>query len=305
MSGQVSEEVAYTDLDARIDDYLTHLRVERGLAENTLESYSRDLSDFAGAMIDLGYGDVGEVKPADVAAWTRGLAQAGLAASTQKRMLVAVRGLCRYLVRREVLAEDPAALVQLPKVGKRLPDAVHLEEVRAMIEAAKESPRDLALVMLLYGAGLRISEAVELDVGGVHLDAGLVRVVGKGSKERLVPIGEPTIEVLRAYLASDRPRRLKSGPSDALFPGRGGKGTFTRQAAFKLVRRLARAAGLGRDISPHKLRHAFATHLVTRGADLRSVQVMLGHADLRTTEIYTHVDDQHLRRTYDAHHPRR
>lgn len=301
----VSEEVAYTALDAQIDDYLTHLRVERGLAENTLESYSRDLSDFAGAMIDAGHDDLRAVRGSDIAGWTRGLAKAGLAAASQKRMLVAVRGLCRYQVRREVIAEDPSALVLLPKVGKRLPESVDLDEVRAMLDAAKASPRDLALVVLLYAAGLRISEAVNLEVGGVHLDAGLVRVLGKGSKERLVPIGEPTIEVLRSYIRTARLAQLKNGPNDALFPGRAGKGRLTRQAAFKLVRRLARAADLGRDISPHKLRHAFATHLVTNGADLRSVQVMLGHADLRTTEIYTHVDDQHLRRTYDAHHPRR
>lgn len=305
VSGQVSEEVAYTRLDAQIDDYLLHLRVERGLADNTLDAYGRDLADFAGSMIDKGLEDARQVKTEHVSAWVRDLAKSGLAASSQKRMLVAVRGLFRFLVRRDVLEEDPADLVSLPKEGKRLPKTVGREEVVALLEAARASPRDLALVLLLYGAGLRVSEAVKLDVGGVHLDAGLVRVLGKGNKERVVPIGEPVLEVLRAYLDGDRKARLKSGPNDALFPGRGGKGALTRQAAFTLLRRLARAAGLRDDVSPHKLRHAFATHLVQGGADLRSVQVMLGHADLRTTEIYTHVDDQHLRRTYDRHHPRR
>lgn len=305
MVGQVSEEVAYTALDAQIDDYLMHLRVERGLAANTLDAYGRDLADFAGAMIDAGLDDARRVQSAKISEWVRDLAKSGLAATSQKRMLVAVRGFFRFLVRRDVMHEDPAALVALPKEGKRLPETVGRDGVLALLEAAKASPRDLALVMLLYGAGLRVSEAVGLDVGGVHLDAGLVRVVGKGNKERVVPIGEPVLEVLRAYLDDDRKKRLKDGPNDALFPGRGGKKSLTRQAAFAILRRLARAAGLPEDVSPHKLRHAFATHLVQGGADLRSVQVMLGHADLRTTEIYTHVDDRHLRRTYDRHHPRR
>jgi integrase/recombinase XerD len=303
--GQISEEVAYTPLDAQVDEYLTHLRVERSLAANTLEAYSRDLSDFAGVMIDRGRDDARAVVAADLSEWLHGLARAGLAASSQKRMLVAVRGFFRHLVRARTLEADPAALLRLPKVGKRLPESVSHPEVTALLEAARPKPRDLALVVLLYGAGVRVSEAVGLDVGGVHLDAGLVRVVGKGSKERVVPIGEPVIAVLRAYMAEDRKARLKDGPNDALFPGQGGRGRLTRQAAFVILRRLTRAAGIPREVSPHKLRHAFATHLVQGGADLRSVQVMLGHADLRTTEIYTHVDDAHLRRTYDKHHPRR
>lgn len=304
MSGQVSEEVPFTTLDGQLDDYLTHLRVERDLATNTLEAYGRDLSDFAGAMIDGGYDDATKISSERVARWVRDLAKAGLAASSQKRMLVAVRGFFRFLVRRHGLEEDPAALVALPKQSRRLPQTVTREDVVAMLEVCKDKPRDLALVMLLYGAGLRVSEAVGLEVGGVHLDAGLVRVVGKGSKERVVPLGEPVLEVLRVYIDGTRKRRLEAS-NDALFPGRGGRGHLTRQAAFVVLRKVARRAGLPEDVSPHKLRHAFATHLVQGGADLRSVQVMLGHADLRTTEIYTHVDDRHLRKTYDRTHPRR
>ncbi len=303
--GQINEEVAYSALDEQIDQYLSHLRVERSLAANTLEAYGRDLADFAGVMIDAGVRDAPEITSGQIAAWVRGLAKAGLAASSQKRMLVAVRGLFRFLVRRQVLQEDPAALILLPKEGKRLPAIVSLDEVLALLDAARKSPRNLALVLVLYGAGLRVSEAVGLQVGDVYLDAGLLRVTGKGDKDRVVPIGEPVIEVLRGYMQDDRKKRLKDGPNDALFPGRGGRGQFTRQAAFVVLRRLARAAGVAQDVSPHKLRHAFATHLLQGGADLRSVQVMLGHADLRTTEIYTHVDDAHLRRTYDRHHPRK
>lgn len=303
--GQVSEEVGYTVLDEQIDAYLSHLRVERSLAKNTLDAYGRDLSDFAGVMIDHGRDDARGVQSAHIAEWVRELAKAGLAASSQKRMLVAVRGLFRFLVRRHDLKEDPASLVLLPKQAKRLPATVSLDEVLGMLEAAKGSPRNLALVVILYGAGLRISEAVNLGVGDVHLDAGLVRVTGKGDKDRVVPIGEPVIRVLAAYMEGDRKARLKNGPNDGLFPGQGGRKRLTRQAAFVILRGLARGAGIAKDISPHKLRHAFATHLLQGGADLRSVQVMLGHADLRTTEIYTHVDDAHLRRTYERHHPRK
>lgn len=303
--GQVSEEVGYTELDAQIDAYLNHLRVERSLAKNTLEAYSRDLSDFAGVMIDHGVADVRTITSPQIADWVRDLAKSGLAASSQKRMLVAVRGLFRFMVRRQLIEEDPASLVLLPKEPKRLPGTVSLDEVMGMLEAAKGSPRNLALVIVLYGAGLRVSEMVGLDVGDVHLDAGLVRVTGKGEKDRVVPIGEPVIRVMRVYIEGDRKARLKQGSNDALFPGQGGRGRLSRQAAFLMLRRLARGAGINKDISPHKLRHAFATHLLQGGADLRSVQVMLGHADLRTTEIYTHVDDAHLRRTYERHHPRK
>lgn len=295
---------AYTPLDAQIDAYLTHLRVERSLADNTLEAYGRDLADFSGAMIAQGLTDGRGVNTDAVSSWVRNLAGLGLAATSQTRMLVAVRGFFRHLVREGQLEADPARLVELPKPPRRLPKTVSWEEVRGMMEAAGENLRDRALVALLYGAGLRVSEAVGLEVGAIHLEAGLLRVRGKGSKERVVPIGTQVIEILRAYLERERPERLRGRVSDFLFPGRGGEGAFTRQAAFVLLRRLARGAGLGRDISPHKLRHAFATDLVRGGADLRSVQTMLGHADLRTTEIYTHVDERHLRRTYDRTHPR-
>lgn len=294
---------AYTPLDAQIDGYLSHLRVERSLAKNTLEAYSRDLSDFAGWMIDAKVADATAIASHHVSAWVRNLAQAGLKPKSQARMLVAVRGFFRHLVRTRILGEDPAALVDLPKQERTLPDPVTLDEVMALLRAAS-NPRDRALVVLLYGAGLRVSEVVGLELGSIYLDAGLIRVLGKGNKERVVPIGQEVIDAVRRYIEEDRPKRLGGKTSDHLFPGRGGRGKLTRQAAFALLRRLQVAAGLSRDISPHKLRHAFATHLVRGGADLRSVQAMLGHADLRTTEVYTHVDSDHVRATYDRTHPR-
>ncbi len=291
-------------LDQQIDSYLRHLKVERDLAENTLLAYSRDLTDFAAFVIHQGLTSAQAISSADIAGWVRDLHHNGLKARSQARMLVAVRGLFRYLVRQEILEEDPAQLVDLPKVGSHLPELVDYEEFLLLMQAAQKSPRDQALVILLYGAGLRVSEVINLEVGSVYLDSGLLRVLGKGNKERVVPIGEAIILVLRGYLDQDREKRLKGKVSDMLFPGRSKSGTLSRQAVFLRLRQLARNAGLGRDISPHKLRHGFATDLVRGGADLRSVQMMLGHADLRTTEMYTHVDEKHLRRTYDRTHPR-
>lgn len=300
----MTEESSYTVLDAQVDGYLTHLKVERSLAGNTLEAYSRDLADFIGAMLDFGIGAAADVRTEHVSGWVRSLAEAGLEASTQARMLVAVRGFFRHLVRERTLPEDPSRLVDLPKPKRRLPEVVSYEEIIQLLVAAAENHRDRAIVVLLYGAGMRVSEVCGLEMAQLHLDAGLIRVRGKGDKERAVPIGSQVIDLVRRYLELDRGRRLRGRSSEHVFPGRGKTGVLTRQAVFAMLRRLGRKAGLDRDLSPHKLRHAFATHLVRGGADLRSVQAMLGHADLRTTEIYTHVDDEHLRSTYDRTHPR-
>jgi integrase/recombinase XerD len=300
----VDESTEYTPLDSAIDRYLAFLRVERNLAANTLEAYSRDLGDFAGAMIEAGATEPARVKADHIAAWVRELAGSGLKATSQKRMLVAVRGLFRWLLRTHSIAEDPAKKIDLPKEGRRLPKLVGYDDVVAMLRAA-ESARDRALVFLLYGAGLRVTEVVRLELGAIHLDAGVIRVLGKGGKERAVPIGTAIIDGIRLYLEGERARALRGEANDLLFPGRSRRRPLTRQAVFEVLRRLAAKAGIRRDVSPHKLRHGFATDLVRGGADLRSVQVMLGHADLRTTEMYTHVDDAHLRQTYDRTHPRR
>ncbi len=289
-------------IDDQLDAYIRFLKVERGLAANTLEAYGRDLADFAGMMVEQGRTDAQTVTAADLSSWARGLAQAQLARATQKRMLVAVRGLYRFLVDRFDWPENPCDHIALPKQDRSLPTVVAFDEVERLLAAAPL--RDRALVALWYGAGLRVSEAVGLSLSGLHLDAGLIRVRGKGDKERIVPLGTSAVAIIEAYLADDRPRRLKGRTSDFLFPGRGKTGALTRQAAFCVLRRLALAAGLPSQISPHTLRHAFATHLVQGGADLRSVQTLLGHADLKTTEIYTHLDDRHIRQTYDQTHPR-
>lgn len=291
-------------LDEQIDDYMLHLRVERNLADNTLQAYARDLAQFTRFVLDRGRSDARDVSSADVEAWSASLAGAGRKPSSQARMLVAVRGFYRYLRKEKVVESLPTEPVDLPKQSRRLPHGVVIEEARRLIAAASEL-RDELWVLLLYGAGLRVSELVHLDLSGVHLEAGILQVIGKGSKERLVPVGPMVMDRMRDYLASDRPSRLRGTPSEAVFPGKGRNGRISRQTVFLRLRRLALEAGLDRTISPHALRHGYATDLVRGGADLRSVQAMLGHADLRTTEIYTHVDDRHLRKAYDRSHPRR
>jgi integrase/recombinase XerD len=295
---------SFTPLDAQIDTYLTHLRVERSLADNTLEAYGRDLADFADTMIERGIAEAQSIQTEHVSDWVRGLAEAGLEPSTQARMLVAVRGFYKHLMRERIVSEDPARLVDLPKPKKRLPETISYEEIVRLLVAAAENHRDRAIIALLYGAGLRVSEVIHLEMGQLHLDAGVVRVRGKGDKERDVPIGTQVIDLVQRYLELERSSRLRGRTSDLLFPGRGRSGVYTRQAVFAMLRRLGQRAALDRVVSPHRLRHAFATHLVQGGADLRAVQAMLGHADLRTTEVYTHVDDEHLRTTYDRTHPR-
>ncbi len=293
-------------LDAAVDAYLVHLRVERDLAKNTLEAYARDLRSLVERLDAAGVPGPEAVGAEQLVSWVRGLAADGLSARSQARMLVAARGWFRWMEREGMIPADPARVVTLPRPGRRLPELLSLEEIRDLFAAAAgpEAERDRALVGLLYGAGLRVSEVIGLDVADLSLEAGLVRARGKGSKERVVPIGEPVIALVRVWLEVGRPSQLGRRVSDHLFPGRRPERPLTRQAVFKILRRLALAAGITRDISPHKLRHSFATHLVRGGADLRSVQIMLGHADLRTTEIYTHVDDGHVRRVYDKAHPR-
>lgn len=292
-------------LDVDVDEYLLHLRVERNLAQNTLEAYGRDVAEFVRFVLDRGRTDVSEIATEDVAEWSRTLARGGRRASSQARMLVAVRGFFRWLRKEGRLEALPTESVDLPKAKRPLPRIVDADEAHQLLAACGDDLRDRALVGLLYGAGLRVSEVIGLDLGGLHLEAGVVQVMGKGSKERLVPMGSVVGELCRDYVELARPRHPDAERSERVFPGRSKGGGLSRQTVFLRLRRLALAAGFDRPISPHKLRHGFATDLVRGGADLRSVQAMLGHADLRTTEIYTQVDDEHLRRAYDGAHPRR
>ncbi len=292
-------------LDSQIDHYLGHLKVERGLAPNTVTAYAGDLSAFASFAKQAGVQRAECVDHDLLSRFSQNRAELGHKARSQARALVALRGFFRFLKKEGVLKQDPARLLELPRTPRRLPQLATREDLCALMEACHKAPRDHAILVLLYGCGLRVSELVGLQLGSVHLGVGVLRVLGKGNKERVVPLGSVVINSLERYLQHDRPKRLGPRTSEWLFPGRKPERPMTRQAVFRLLRRLSRLLGIQRDLSPHKLRHAFATDLLRGGADLRSVQALLGHADLRTTEIYTHIDDTHLREVYDRTHPRR
>jgi integrase/recombinase XerD len=268
----------------------------------TVDAYRRDLASFA-ASLD---GPVGDATTGQIEAWLASLRAEGRAASTVARRLAAVRSYFRHLSLIGARVDNPAAAVSGPRKPRTVPRTLSPSEAERLVEAAvgttPRAMRDQALVELLYGAGLRVSEAVGLVKASVDLDARVVRVVGKGGKERLVPLGRPAAEALRRYMALGRPHLDRRHRPDLFLNARGG--ALTRAGVFLILRRLADRAGLdpGR-VHPHLLRHSFATHLLEGGADLRSVQEMLGHADVATTERYTHVSDRHRREAYFRAHP--
>jgi integrase/recombinase XerD len=294
--------------------YLDHLTVERGLAPNTLQSYRRDLRRYLEHLRACGRRDPSEVQEQDVAGFLVSLREGDenhppLAANSSARAVVAVRGLHRFLVRDGITETDPARTVRPPSPPKRLPKAISLSDVEALLAAAgaDETPRavrDRALLELLYGCGARISEAVGLDVDELELTGGTVRLVGKGSKERVVPLGSYARDAIEAYLVRSRPELVAAGKgSPALFlNARGGR--LSRQSAWTVLRAAAVRAGIAREISPHTLRHSFATHLLDGGADVRVVQELLGHASVTTTQVYTLVTVDRLREVYATSHPR-
>ncbi|MEM1023577.1 MAG: tyrosine recombinase [Myxococcota bacterium] len=289
-----------TDWPGLIARFRRHLRHERHLAANTESAYRRDLEAFAEAKPALPL----EVRTEDVADWVQSLSRQGLAARTQARKLVSVRAFFRWMQKTGRREDDPAADVDVPKLGRPLPKTLADGAVARLLDVARTSARDTAWLGLMYGAGLRVSELAGLTVDRLHLDEGFLRVKGKGNKERVVPIAPQVSSMVQSYMDVERPLALRGQLNDALFPGRSGTGTVTRQAIFLRLKKLARAADVDPSISPHVLRHAFATELVRGGADLRSVQSMLGHADLKTTEIYTHLDQRHLAETHRRAHPR-
>lgn len=298
------------DVDRAIDLYLDHVKVERGLAANTLDGYSRDLAKLATFLGARGRAIVDEVTAQDLVDHLIALAEGGLAARSRARALVAVRGWCRYLVAERWLEHDPSALIDAPKLAPRSPVVLGEDAVaRLLATPRRDTPRglrDAAMLELLYATGLRVSELVGVPLADVNLRAGYVRVTGKGKKTRLVPMGGAARDAIEAYVAEVRPGWVRDPAERALFLTERG-GPMTRQAFWKLLGRYARAAGVravGAAVSPHKLRHSFATHLLERGADLRAVQAMLGHADIATTQLYTHVGRAHLIEQYRRAHPR-
>jgi integrase/recombinase XerD len=294
-------------LDAALDLFLSHARIEKGLAANSVEAYGRDLRRYADHLEALGVRDWAAVGRAEVLAHLGELVRRGLSPRSQARALSAIRQLHALLVAERLAPVNATDEIDAPRPGRRLPSLLSRDEVDRLL--AQPDPRraagrrDRAMLELLYATGLRVSELVSLELNDVNLETRVLVARGKGSKERLVPVGAPAAEAVRAYLATAREALLRGRRSKDLFvTPRGAR--MTRQGFAKIVARLARAAGIRRPISPHKLRHSFATHLLEGGADLRAVQAMLGHADVSTTQIYTHVDRTHVKRLYDRFHPR-
>lgn len=291
---------------ALIERFLDALWMEKGSSANTLASYRSDLESFAGWLHaqDAGLAAVDRALLLDYLA--HGL-RTGRSARSASRLLSCLRGFYRQLLRDGVIRVDPTLRVPSPRTPRMLPGTLSENEVERLLAAPDTATtiglRDRAMLELLYACGLRISELVSLELGGINLTQGVVRIIGKGSRERLVPVGEEAQAWMERYLREARPGLPGGLQSPVLFPGRGGR-ALTRQAFWHRVKHHAVAAGIGKPLSPHTLRHAFATHLLNHGADLRVVQMLLGHSDLSTTQIYTHVARERLKQLHAAHHPR-
>ena len=291
--------------DGALDDYIQHLRVERGLSRHTVSAYASDLAKLGrwlageGVVLDA-------VDETTVAGFLVSLSRGGASARTQARALSSTRGFFRFLVQEQRHPLDPTELLDGPRLLAKLPDVLNRDEVLRLLRApAGEKPnrvRDRAMLHTMYAAGLRVSELVNLELGDVNLEDGFVAVLGKGSKRRLVPIGAHARAAMAEYLMKVRGKWARPASRACFVTARGN--AMTRQGFWAIVKKYAIAAGIEKPISPHKLRHSFATHLLSGGADLRSVQTMLGHADISTTQIYTHVTGDHLRKMHERYHPR-
>jgi len=290
--------------DSLVSEYLAHLAIEKGLSANTVQAYRRDLAQLGEHLARTG----ATVETADAGAISGlllAIASKKIGPRSQARLVSAVRGFFRYLVAQRRVGKDPTELTELPKVPSRLPSALSLDEIMRLLEApdttTPRGKRDAAMLYLLYATGMRVSELVGLACTDFNDHTQTVAPLGKGGKRRIVPVGDAAVLMLSVYLVEARPLWAKA--TDALFVTHRGK-PMTRQGFWKLLRRHGAAAGIAKPFSPHWIRHSFASHLVERGADLRSVQAMLGHADISTTQIYTHLGMQRLRDTIEKFHPR-
>jgi len=294
-------------VEAAIHSFLSYLRVEKALSQNTIDAYRRDLEKFCEFATKRGLEKATQIKRGDVVDFLTTLYARKLDARSVARHLVSLRQLFRFLLSEELISEDPVVTVESPKFRQSLPQFLSVEEVDRLLAQPDTSStlglRDKAMIELLYSAGLRVSELCSLGVDDLHVDSGSLRCVGKGNKERLVPVGKSALAVLQLYIQKARPKILGEHCSKYLFINR--KGTKLDRIGFwRTLGLYGRKARLRKALKPHMLRHSFATHLLDRGADLRSVQMMLGHSDISTTQIYTHVVEERLKQVYKAHHPR-
>ncbi len=294
-------------LSSRMKTFLDFCRIEKGLAANSIESYRRDLMKLHAYAETAGLGAQGAPDEAELRSYVDSLYGSGLKARSIARHITTLRNFYRFLLTEKEIDRDPTEYLALPKQWSSLPkmlDAADLERLFAAPDLAKSTGRrDQAMLELLYATGVRVSELCGIGISDLEMDLGVIRVNGKGNKQRLVPVGKPALAAVRDYLDNARPLLLKGRASRFMFvTARGGK--LTRQAFWKLLAALGRKAGIFHDLTPHVIRHSFATHLLEGGADLRSVQTMLGHSDISTTQIYTHVMRPRLREVFERHHPR-
>ena len=293
-------------MQQQIEEFLSYLELERGLSRTTRDSYRIDLALFTGFLKSRRIGALTDVQPVHVREFLQWL-RARRTPATVARKLAAVKGLFRFLEGQRVIAKSPTAFIETPRLWRRLPQTLNVQEVERLLDSVNQEglgTRDLAILELLYGAGLRVSELVALDVGSINFGAGFLRCIGKGNKERIVPLGRSAADAISRYLTAERPRLVaKRSDSASLFVNRRG-GRLTRQRVWQLLRRYAKAGLINKTIGPHTLRHSFATHLLERGADLRTVQELLGHANIATTQRYTHVDRSRLKTVHEQFHPR-
>ena len=290
-----------------LDRFLHYLTVEKGLSDNTVDAYRHDLSRFLNHLDEKGMEDLSKVEKVSLRAFLLGLKQQGLSARTIARNQVSLRTFFRFLILEGSLKVNPAEDLESPKTVKTLPEILTVQEVERLLDQpdlkAYLGIRDRAMIEILYATGMRVSELVRLPMNQVNLEAGYALIYGKGSKERVVPLGSEAIRWITHYVQTARNRLLKGRENPLLFIGRSGKG-MSRQRFWKSIKGYSQKAGIRKRMTPHVLRHSFASHLLERGADLRSVQMMLGHVDISTTQIYTHVTGERLKKVHKQYHPR-
>jgi integrase/recombinase XerD len=294
-------------MEQLLDQFLHYIVVEKGLAKNTIDAYSHGLNRFLDYLKKKGIQEIKGVSKLDVRAFLLALKKQGLSTKSVVRNLVAIRTLFQFLIREGILEANPIEELESPKIPKTLPEILTLKEVERLLEQPNpQTPmgiRDRAMLEVLYATGMRVSELTQLPMNQVNLEAGYVLVFGKGSKERIIPLGNEAMKWVALYLKGSREKLAKRRESPSLFINRMGSG-MSRQQFWKVIKSYGRRAGIRKRITPHLLRHSFASHLLERGADLRSVQMMLGHVDISTTQIYTHVTGERLKKIHQRFHPR-
>ncbi|MFO7885523.1 MAG: site-specific tyrosine recombinase XerD [Desulfobacteraceae bacterium] len=294
-------------MDKLIDQYLEHLLIEKGISRNTVTAYAADLQEYADFLESCSIFDIEKTDTTAILSWLVNLSKKGLSAKSRSRHLISVRGFYKFLFQEGLISFNPVKKIDLPKTGLYLPQTLSVNEVTAILKGPDQTKpkgiRNAAMLEILYGAGLRVSELIHMKVQDINTEAGFVRILGKGEKERIVPLGSFARKAAENWITTARPLLLKGHSSPYLFVARAEK-PMTRQGFWKIVKKYALKAGISKNVTPHTFRHSFATHLIEGGADLRSVQTMLGHSDISTTQIYTHISQKYILEMHKKCHPR-